>query len=250
MKLAVMMAAYNAAPYIGDALASVLAQRDAADLDIIVVNDGSTDNTGQIVAEIAARHAEIRLIETANQGVTAARNVALAALAPDTDLVTFLDADDLVAKARYARDIALFTANPAIDLVYGTTQMFRTVGTDRLEPSAESPTVKVRTVQLGAGVYRYDLIVKTGQFDPLFKQAEDMDFLLRMFERGPQYLTLEDVCLHYRRHETNMTHDRAQLRHGIARALMLSIRRRRGRDLPPYPHGMFDPMDFPGTEGW
>lgn len=54
MKLAVVMAAYNSAPHIGDALASLLRQRDAVDLDIIVVNDGSTDGTGDIVHRVAA----------------------------------------------------------------------------------------------------------------------------------------------------------------------------------------------------
>lgn len=250
MKLAVMMAAYNAAPYIGDALGSILAQRQAAELDVIVVNDGSTDDTAALLAEMVARHPQIRVIETPNQGVTRARNVALAALAPDTDLVTFLDADDLVAKARYARDVALFAASPALDLVYGTTQMFREAGPDRLAPALDAATAKVRTIQLAAGMYRYGFVAELGPFDIKFKQAEDMDFLLRMFERAPNYQVLDDICLHYRRHDSNMTHDGAQLRRDFSRALLMSIKRRRQTGLPGFPPGLFDSKDFAAGHIW
>ena len=82
MKIAVMMAAYNAERYIEDAFASLLRQRSAANLDIVVVNDGSTDGTPLIVKRIAAEAPQVRLIETPNQGVTRTRNVLLAAIAP------------------------------------------------------------------------------------------------------------------------------------------------------------------------
>lgn len=250
MKLAVMMAAYNAAPYIGDALASILAQEHDAGLDIIVVNDGSTDMTGRVVADIAGRAPSIRLIETPNRGVTAARNVGLEALAPDTDLVTFLDADDLVARGRYARDLAFLVDNPALQLIYGTTQLFREAGPDRLSPAADTPIANVRGVQLAAGMYRYDFIKSIGSFDTQFKQAEDMDFLLRMFETGPRYQIHDDVCLHYRRHSTNMTHDTVQLRRDFSRALLLSIQRRRNAQLPPFPPGLFDSKELAGNWAW
>jgi len=250
MKLAVMMAAFNATPYIGDALASILTQEHGAELDIIVINDGSTDKTGQVVADLAKEAPQIRMIETANQGVTRARNEALTALAPDTDFVTFLDADDLVPAGRYARDLALFAATPELQLIYGTTQLFRVVGPDRLSPAANTPTANVRGVQLAAGMYRHGLIKSTGAFDTQFKQAEDMDFLLRMFESGPCYQVREDTCLFYRRHETNMTHDAAQLRRDFSRALLLSIQRRRKGNLPPFPAGLFDTRDVAGKSEW
>jgi glycosyltransferase involved in cell wall biosynthesis len=250
MKLAVMMAAYNAEPFIADALASILAQRDAAEIDIIVVNDGSTDGTGRIVANLANSAPQIRLIETENRGVTNARNAALAALEPDTDLVTFLDADDLVATGRYQRDLALFAADPNLDLVYGSTELFKVASSDRLGPAAGSPTLRLRSVQLAAGIYRYELITKTGLFDTRFRQAEDMDYLLRIFESQPRYHILPDTCLYYRRHGSNMTHNTAQLRRDFARALMLSVQRRRMGNLPPFPKGLFDIQDMAGDERW
>lgn len=250
MKLAVMMAAYNAEAYIGAALGSILAQRDAATLDIIVVNDGSTDRTAEIVAEIARASPEIRLIQTENQGVTRARNVALDALAPDTDLVTFLDADDLVCAGRYSEDIALFDADPELDLTYGALEYFRTASADGFEPAASSPTARLRTVQLGSGMYRYRLVQKVGAFDIRLTQAEDTDYLLRVFEAQPRYLMLERTCLYYRRHDNNMTRDRAVVRREFARALLYSVQRRKAGNLPPLPPGIFDAMDYDGDPNW
>lgn len=250
MKLAVMMVAYNAEKYIGDALGSILAQTDAATFDIIVVNDGSTDSTARIVSELAAKAKEIRLIETPNQGVTQARNTALAALASDTDLVSFLDADDLIGEDRYRKDIALFKADADLDLIYGSTELFQVAAADRFAPEPGTPTMRVRGVQLAAGMYRYELIEKAGLFDTRFRQAEDMDFLLRLFERQPKYQVLERTCLYYRRHATNMTRRRAELRRDLARALLFSVQRRRETNLPPFPTDLFDAKDFAGDEEW
>lgn len=250
MKLAVMMAAYNAAPYIEDALTSILDQQHDAELDLIVINDGSTDGTGEVVAAMARQAPEIRLIETPNQGVTAARNVALGALAADTDFVTFLDADDLIPRGRYVRDLAAFSSNPGLQLIYGSTLLFRETGPDRMSPAEGSPTVSVRGVQLAAGMYRYDLIRRAGMFDTQFKQAEDMDLLLRIFETAPQYHVHDEISLYYRRHGTNLTGDSAQLRRDFSRALLLSVQRRRKGNLPPFPPGLFDSKDMAGASGW
>ncbi len=250
MKLAVMMAAYNAAPFIEDALTSILDQEHDADLDMIVINDGSTDATGDIVASMARKYPAIRLIETPNQGVTAARNIALGALAPNTDFVTFLDADDLIPRGRYARDLAILSENPDLQLIYGSTLLFRETGPDRMSPAPGTPTASVRGVQLAAGMYRYDLFQRIGGFDTQFKQAEDMDLLLRIFETAPQYHVHDDVSIYYRRHTTNLTRDTAQLRRDFSRALLLSVQRRRKGNLPPFPPGLFDSKELAGNSEW
>ncbi|MCY1382366.1 hypothetical protein D9M69_703830 [compost metagenome] len=77
-----------------------------------------------------------------------------------------------------------------------------------------------------------------------------MDFLLRMFETGPRYHVHDDVCLHYRRHGTNMTRDTVQLRRDFSRALLLSIQRRRKANLPPFPAGLFDTKELAGNSAW
>jgi len=247
VKIAITIAAYNAAPYIGDALASLLRQRDAARLDIIVVDDGSTDGTGDAVRAVGA--AEVRLFEQANAGVTPTRNILLGKLEPDTDFVTLLDADDLSPAGRFASDLSHFAADPALDLVFGDSLMFRAVGADPLEPDFTQPTRRVRGVQMGAGLYRYGLIRATGRYDDSFQQAEDMDFMMRMLEQSPKFLVTGEIAYYYRQHATNMTQDLKTLRRGGARALLMAARRRKLNGAPPMPRGFFDMMQL-GDEPW
>lgn len=89
--ISVIIPAYNAQEYIGEALDSVLAQ-SFTDYEVIVVDDGSTDQTPQILADYASRDSRIRIITTLNQGVSKARNVGLDASAGE--YIAFLDADD------------------------------------------------------------------------------------------------------------------------------------------------------------
>lgn len=250
MNLTVLMAAYNARDYIGPALLSVLSQSGMQTLDLVVVDDGSTDDTAEIVQGMSVDYPQIRLIRTERQGVTRARNVGLDALDPATDLVSFLDADDILPVGRYARDIALFHDNPTLDLVFGVTAMFNKPNADQTAPAEDSKIASGRGIQLAAGTYRREMLQKVGVFDIRFQQAEDMDFLLRFLELSPHYVIQDEICLYYRRHTGNITHNMHQLRQDFSRALMFSIRRRRQGNLPPYPADLFDVQSFTEAHTW
>jgi glycosyltransferase involved in cell wall biosynthesis len=234
VKIGVMMAAYNAAPYIGYALQSILRQRTAdIAFDIVVVNDGSTDGTGDIVRSIGAP--EIRLIETPNQGVTRARNVALDHMADDIDLFTSLDADDLSPAGRFERDVKHFVHDPGLDFTYGYCELFREQSEGDLAPAPGAKTQVVRGVTIGSGLFRYPFVSAVGRFNAALDQAEDLDFLLRMFELHPRFELLDDICLYVRRHSGNMTRNVDVMNKQRARALALFGMRRRKSDvsLPP-----------------
>jgi glycosyltransferase involved in cell wall biosynthesis len=250
VKVAVMMAAYNTGRFIEDALASLLRQRADAGLDIIVVNDGSTDGTGDIVRRIAAGAPEVRLIETPNRGIAAARNTAIAALAPDTDLVTILDSDDLSPEGRFARDTRRFIDDPALDFLYATTCMFRGVGSDRLVPDPNGPQATIRGIQLGAAMFRRPFFDRIGPFDETLKQAEDTDFLFRVFEHSPRLLVVDDLSVYYRRHETNVTYAMEEGRKAFARVIV-SYTRRRKAGSPTIPPGFFaGRSEIEGIDWW
>lgn len=250
MRLTVLMPVYNAERYIGSALRSVLDQPLESPAEIIVVDDGSTDGTAVVVEALARGAPQIRLIRTANHGVTAARNVLLRALGERDGLVSFLDADDLIPQGRFVRDLAMFNADPSLDLVFGTVTMFRTPNSADTAPAEGSETASGRCVQLAAGTYRAETLRSLGAFDESFRQAEDMDFLLRLFERQPRYQIQNNTCLYYRRHGANMTRDRETLRRDFARALLFSIRRRRAGNLPPFPSDLFDAQNFAEAHEW
>ena len=248
MKVAVVMAAYNAASFIGDALSSLLRQSGDVNLDIIVGNDGSTDGTVEAVRALGAPN--IRVLDLPHRGVAATRNAILSAIAPDTDFVTYLDSDDLSPKGRLKRALGYFQDDPSLDLVYGDSLMFRTIGADPLEPDPNAPTLRLRSVQLGAGLYRYELVGRVGAYDEAFVQAEDFDFLLRMLELGPRIRVTGEIEYFYRRHETNMTYDYKTLTRYIKRAMLNAAKRKSSGTLAPVPPGFFDVRSIIGNLDW
>lgn len=96
--ISVIIPAYNAEKYIVNCIESVAAQT-YQHLEIIVVNDGSTDLTGQLLDEIAKKDTRIKVIHQKNQGVSAARNTGLSQA--KGDCIGFVDADDEVAQDMY-----------------------------------------------------------------------------------------------------------------------------------------------------
>lgn len=92
--LSIIIPSYNCGHCINACLDSVLLQQNANQYDIIVVNDGSTDNTSNIVTQYQAKHPNITLINQANSGVSAARNVGINIATGE--YITFIDADDIV----------------------------------------------------------------------------------------------------------------------------------------------------------
>jgi len=92
-QVSVIVPCFNSAAFVGATLRSVIAQT-SGDWECIVVDDGSTDGSADIVGVLAANEPRIRLIRQANRGVCAARNAGFRAASPDTAYVIFLDADD------------------------------------------------------------------------------------------------------------------------------------------------------------
>lgn len=113
LKLSIIIPVYNAAPYLRECLDSLLSQR-LRELEILCVDDGSTDDSPAILAEYAARDARIRLLHQQNLGAGAARNAGIEAAAGE--YLFFMDADDSVTEDGLARVCALADAKRA-DLV-------------------------------------------------------------------------------------------------------------------------------------
>lgn len=114
-RFSVVIPVYNGAAFVARAVESVLAQTWAAH-EIIVVDDGSTDDTAQVVAELVARHPErLRALHQANAGVSAARNTG--AQAATGDWLSFLDADDWFYPDRLEAHARFILDDPALDFL-------------------------------------------------------------------------------------------------------------------------------------
>jgi hypothetical protein len=116
--VSVLMGAYNYEQYVGRAIESALEQEYPSDrLEIVVVDDGSTDGTAAVVAALADRHpGRIRLIRQVNGGATAATNRALAEATGD--LICLLDADDVWLPEKTRRQVQMLIERPELGMVF------------------------------------------------------------------------------------------------------------------------------------
>ncbi len=227
MLVSVMMPAFNAGRYIEQSLRSLFVELGDVQLDVIVVDDGSTDNTIDVVREFARRRPEVRLIEAPHGGISVTRNRALDALPADTQFVTFQDADDVAYPGRIARQMARMHSAERPDVVYGMLEFVDLLDDETLLPTAAARTLSMRTIQLSCGLYRRSVLDQVGRFDELLVQAEDTDFLFRLVESGARILMEDENATFYRRHDTNTTRDVLGARREFMKAIHKSVKRRR-----------------------
>jgi glycosyltransferase involved in cell wall biosynthesis len=218
--LSVVIPVFNGAAFIGQAIESVL--RVAVDgVEIIVVDDGSTDATASVVRAVGA---PVRYVRQDNQGPPVARNAGIREASGE--LIALLDADDLwpADKLRHQRPPLL--ENPALDLVLGYTRHFReTVGPDGTARMELAEPMMI--VQLGAALFRRRVFDEVGLFDPRLPYGDDVDWLLRAREKRVGVALVEEVGILYRRHSNNMTLAAAPPTLSLAAMLKRSLDRRR-----------------------
>jgi glycosyltransferase involved in cell wall biosynthesis len=210
--LSVIMPCHDAEPWIGDAIRSVLEHADGL-LELIVVDDGSTDESAAIAESLGG---PVRVLRQAQRGPAAARNAGIAA-ARGT-LVGFLDADDLWVAGRPDPRRAVL-ADPEVDVVVG-----------RVQPIVGEPPQPIRGpmggVQLGAMLIRRDVLERHGGMDEGIVYGEDLDWILRLRDAGVRLASIDAVTTHYRLRLGSLTRDREATRDGMVRALHASLRRR------------------------
>jgi len=226
MKVSVIMPVYNRERYVGTALRSLLRQRADADLDIVVVDDGSTDGSRDVVRSFIDAGGPIRLVVQDNRGVTRARNTGLRNLLPETGFVSFLDSDDVSPAGRFAADLPLF-ADAGVEFVYGRICLVDLIDDATMEPLAEGRRETVRGIQLAASIFRRDYLERIGEFDEDFRQAEDTDLLFRAFEQRSNAVLSDTIGVYYRQHPGGMTSDRREGRREFLKAVTRSALRRR-----------------------
>ena len=210
----VVIPAYNTERYIGDAIDSVLAQ-NYPNSEIIVIDDGSTDATVDIVRGYGDR---VGLITQRNQGAAAARNAGLDAA--QSEYVAFLDSDDCWLPGKLDTQIAYLEAHPDIGMIYARWQVWKPGPDGKFampdiagHHNAESPpsvvpersgwlynrllfTSLLHTITV---IARRSLIDAVGRFDTTLKRGQDYDYWLRA-SRVTEIHQLDSLVALYRVH--------------------------------------------------
>jgi glycosyltransferase involved in cell wall biosynthesis len=212
-KISVITPAYNAEKYIGDAIKS-LHQQDYDNLEIIVIDDGSTDTTAAICKTLG-----VILIRKDNSGISAARNAGLKAATGD--LIAFLDADDLWYDYKLKNQLELLKKSPTTSFVLGLTTAVDKDGLIITEPQF--------ILSLGTSLLKREVYEKIGGFDEELELGEDIDWFLRVMEAEFNSAVEPNPVLKLRRHESNTTNNREKTKQFFLRAIRQSLKRRRGK---------------------
>jgi glycosyltransferase involved in cell wall biosynthesis len=216
--VSVIVPAYNAERFLGDAIQSIHGQNYPS-IQLIVVDDGSTDKT----AEIAQRFGnQIEYVFQQNAGPAAARNRGIALARGE--FIAFLDADDLWTTGKLTDQVAFLLRDLECDVILGRMRHEWLEGAEEPDPLYEAPII---TVNVGMGLYRRKVFDLVGRFDESLRFAEDHDWFLRAREAAISMKVLDQVVLVYRRHGGNMTVDRKAARLPITGVLQRSLERRR-----------------------
>lgn len=245
MKLSVIMPVYNRERYVVPALRSLLRQGDAVELDVIVIDDGSTDGSAEAVRSMMRGSRCIRLFEQSHKGVATARNAGLRQLPLDAKFVSFLDSDDISLAGRFKADLARFEADPNLELTYSLMTVADQIDDETLEPTADSRTMTLRGISLTTALFTRRLMDRVGYFDEEFEQSEDTDYLLRVFELGPNCEMLDSVAIYYRRHGGNITKEHGIRIRNHLLAIHKSMRRRKADPALRGVQGIFELKNLP-----
>ncbi len=192
---------FNGERYLQEALDSIY-QQTYRPVEVIVVDDGSTDGTPAVVA---AHGKDIRYLWQPNAGPAAARNLGLQAA--QGELIAFLDADDLWHPEKLARQMARFQARPGLDLCVTHLQNFWIA--ELSEEEARSCGHRLAKALPGyvtvTMLARRSLFERAGFFDTALPQCEDTEWVLRAMDCGAVTELLPDVLTHRRVHHGNLT---------------------------------------------
>jgi glycosyltransferase involved in cell wall biosynthesis len=200
------MPVFNTAQYIRQALTSVQGQQ-FDDFELVVVNDGSTDACSEILNGFARHEPRMRLIERPNRGLICTRNELLGEARGE--LVVWMDSDDVSHPNRFDRQVAAFDADPGLVCVGTNVQLVDPYGLSLGVEEFSQDDAAIRSEQLrGAGfrfpstMQRRSVALAAGGFRHPFQIGEDLDFLLRVAERG-RVTNLPDFLYVYRQHLLN-----------------------------------------------
>lgn len=230
--LSILLPVFNAQPYLAAALDSMLNQT-FRDYELILLDDGSTDGSGEMLREYARRDRRIRLIQRGNKGLVATLNEGLALA--QGEFIGRMDADDVAFSERFARQIAYLQEHSECVAV-GSQVLFIDARSRPIGPRANLLVDHAAIDQaLLAGQWplvhptllmRRTAVQKIGGYRD-YLTWEDHDLFLRLAEVG-KLANLPEVLLKYRLHLGSVVHQRGNGRSAVLQEILQQADQRRG----------------------
>lgn len=207
--VSVVMPVYNCDKYIREAIGSILNQT-YRNFEFIIINDGSTDNSSNIIKYYANKDCRIKIINQSNSGIVRALNRGL--FEAKSEWIFRMDGDDISLPHRFEIQIETIKKNSSLVLVGGNCQQINHDG--NYLKTSKYPSKNNRLVQIleneksffphSSACFHRDAVMKIGGYRERFRHAEDIDLWLRMIDEG-EFACCKDVVLKLRKHKENIS---------------------------------------------
>jgi glycosyltransferase involved in cell wall biosynthesis len=231
--VSVVMPVFNAGQFLVQAVESILGQT-LTTFDFIIIDDGSTDGSREILGAFAAKDARIRLISRPNKGIGPTRNEGWKTT--NAELIAIMDADDIAVPDRLEKQVAFLRAHPEVVCVSGLTRLIDAQG--RWIPCPLTPPLEHEQilelllkgacpVSNSAVMMRRTSIEQVGGYDEELSMAEDYALWLKLSEVG-RLANLPDVLVSYRIHDGSVSERQTDLQLTRARTAWERAMKRRG----------------------
>lgn len=243
--VSIVVPMYNAEAFISATIASILQERDIP-LEVVVVNDGSTDTSLARVCAIDDQR--VRVIPGPCNGIAAALNMGLAEARGE--IIMRCDADDLYPPHRLAWQVEWLSKHPEFGAVCGSFSTIdtkgRTITSFYKDEDAQEITEELRNggtrTHLCTFAIRTEVLQASGGYRQYFHTAEDIDLQLRLGELCRVWY-VPDILYNYRLHDTSITHTQSNVEREFFEAIAREFQRQRRtqgsddlqRDCPPTP---------------
>lgn len=210
-KVTVLIPCFNGAKYMAPMLSSLRAQT-LKDFNVMLVNDGSTDESSAVFAELTRRDRRFSLVEIAqNQGIVNALNTGLER--SDSELIARLDVDDMAHPLRLEIQQKVFREESSIGLVGSAVNIINDAG---LNTGVVCFPTYHRAISIGlaegrfviahpAVMVRRELVARLGGYEQQTQHAEDLDLWLRLLNSGCKFKNLSSRLTNFRVHDSNDT---------------------------------------------
>lgn len=224
--VSVVMSTYNNAPFLPQAIESILAQT-WKNLEFIIINDASTDNTKTVLEQYTDNRIR-RLDNKQNCGLAGSLNIGLAEA--KGHYIARMDSDDIAFPDRLEKQVAFLEKNPDIDIL-GTQRLLINEAGDRLKTVNRAPIEHNRIVWSllvdGKGLihptvlFRASIILDRGAYNPKYTASQDLDLWLRNITYA-RFSNLDEPLLYYRVHSTSKSFAKTQREYNFDYEIRLS----------------------------
>ena len=200
--ISVIIPCYDQAQYLEEALQSIAGQT-YQNWEVVIVNDGSNDNTEAVAQKWAGRDERIRWTTIKNGGLANARNIGIDAAR--SELILPLDADDTITNTYLEQAVSAIQSSPDIKVVYGKARLFGARDEAWELPDFSLKTLATRNPIYCSAVFRKTDWERVGGYDLNMRYGfEDWEFWIALLKNGGDVIKLDEVCFNYRISEGSM----------------------------------------------